>query len=314
MTAKENTLAQSGDPDPRAERASAPIGVFDSGIGGLTTVRELFTRLPRESVMYFGDTARLPYGNKSKDTITRFSLEIASFLVRQRVKCIVVACNTASSHALETLSDRFEVPVIGVIEPAARAAVSASPRGRIGVVGTLATVGSNAFHDAIARLAPRAVVQQRACPLFVPLVEEGWLDHPVTRLVVEEYLAELKGADLDSLILGCTHYPLLAPLLRDTMGTGVKLVDSGAEAARATAELLAARGLLAPAAGGAPRHHFFLSDEPRRRSFARVAESFLGRPLPPVSVVDQTDLPWFERAHDGPARAATGEPVPSPPE
>ena len=299
-------MSQSGDP--------RPIGVFDSGIGGLTTVRELFTRLPRESVMYFGDTARLPYGNKSKDTITRFSLEIASFLVRQRVKCIVVACNTASSHALETLSDRFEVPVIGVIEPAARAAVSASPRGRIGVVGTLATVGSNAFHDAIARLAPRAVVQQRACPLFVPLVEEGWLDHPVTRLVVEEYLAELKGADLDSLILGCTHYPLLAPLLRDTMGTGVKLVDSGAEAARATAELLAARGLLAPAAGGAPRHHFFLSDEPRRRSFARVAESFLGRPLPPVSVVDQTDLPWFERTHDGPGRVASGERVPSPPE
>jgi glutamate racemase len=288
--------------------------VFDSGIGGLTTVRELFTRLPRESVMYFGDTARLPYGNKSKDTITRFSLEIASFLVRQRVKCIVVACNTASSHALETLRDRFEVPVIGVIEPAARAAVSTSPRGRIGVVGTLATVGSNAFLDAIARLAPRAVVQQRACPLFVPLVEEGWLDHPVTRLVAEEYLGELKGADLDSLILGCTHYPLLAPLLRDTMGTGVTLVDSGAEAAKATAELLAARGLLAPAAGGAPRHHFFLSDEPRRRSFARVAESFLGRPLPPVSVVDQTDLPWFERAHDGPGRVASGEPVPSPPE
>jgi glutamate racemase len=314
VTAKESNLAPSGDPGPRAERAGAPIGVFDSGIGGLTTVRELFTRLPRESVMYFGDTARLPYGNKSKDTITRFSLEIASFLVRQRVKCIVVACNTASSHALETLRDRFEVPVIGVIEPAARAAASASPRGRIGVVGTLATVGSNAFLDAIARLAPRAVVQQRACPLFVPLVEEGWLDHPVTRLVAEEYLSELKGADLDSLILGCTHYPLLAPLLRETMGTGVTLVDSGAEAAKATAELLAARGLLAPAAGGAPRHHFFLSDEPRRRSFARVAESFLGRPLPAVSVVDQTDLPWFERAHDGPGRVASGEPVPSPPE
>ena len=161
-------MSQSGDP--------RPIGVFDSGIGGLTTVRELFTRLPREAVVYFGDTARLPYGNKSKDTITRFSVEIASFLVRQRVKCIVVACNTASSHALDALRERFEVPVIGVIEPAARAAVSASPRGRIGVVGTLATVGSNAFFDAIVRMAPRSVVQQRACPLFVPLVEEGWLD------------------------------------------------------------------------------------------------------------------------------------------
>jgi glutamate racemase len=285
--------------DPR------PIGVFDSGIGGLTTVRELFQRLPRESVVYFGDTARLPWGNKSKQTVTRFSVEIASFLVRQRVKCVVVACNTASSHALEALRERFDLPVIGVIEPAARAAVAASPHGRIGVVGTLATVGSNAYAEAVARLAPGATVLQRACPLFVPLVEEGWLDHPVTRQVAEEYLAELKTAGLESLILGCTHYPMLAPLLESTMGAGVRLVDSGAEAARATAELLAAHGLLAPAAAAEPSHHFFLSDEPRRRSFARVAESFLGRPLPPVSVVDQTDLPWFERVH-----ASESAPVP----
>jgi glutamate racemase len=281
----------SANGDPR------PIGVFDSGIGGLTTVRELFTRLPRESVVYFGDTARLPYGNKSKDTITRFSLEIASFLVRQHVKCVVVACNTASSHALDALRERCGVPVLGVIEPAARAAVRVSPRGRIGVVGTLATVGSNAYADAIARITPRATVQQRACPLFVPLVEEGWLDHAVTRLVAEEYLAEIKAADLDSLILGCTHYPMLAPMLQQYMGPTLKLVDSGAEAAHATAELLAAQGLLAPAGIGEPEHHFYLSDEPSRRSFARVAESFLGRPLPSVSVVDQTDLPWFERSH-----------------
>ena len=277
--------------DPR------PIGVFDSGIGGLTTVRELFQRLPREPVVYFGDTARLPWGNKSKLTISRFSVEIASFLVRQHVKCVVVACNTASSHALDTLRERFDVPVIGVIEPAARAAVAASPRGQIGVVGTLATVGSNSYADAIARLAPSATVHQRACPLFVPLVEEGWLDHAVTHQVAAEYLAELQTAQLDSLILGCTHYPLLAPLLRTAMGASVRLVDSGAEAALATAELLAARGLLAPAGAAEPSHHFFLSDEPRRRSFARVAESFLGRPLPQVSVVDQTDLPWFERVH-----------------
>ena len=277
--------------DPR------PIGVFDSGIGGLTAVRELLQRLPRESIVYFGDTARLPWGNKSKQTVTRFAVEIASFLVRQHVKCVVVACNTASSHALETLRERFDVPVIGVIEPAARVAVAQSPRGRIGVVGTLATVGSNAYAEAVARLAPGATVHQRACPLFVPLVEEGWLDHAVTRQVAEEYLADLKAADLDSLILGCTHYPLLAPLLHSVMGANVRLVDSGAEAAHATAELLAARGLLAPAGGGEPTHHFYLSDEPRRRSFARVAESFLGRPLPKVSVVDQTDLPWFERVH-----------------
>ena len=290
---------------------SRAIGVFDSGIGGLTTVRELFSRLPRESVVYFGDTARLPYGNKSKETVTRFSLEIASFLVRQHVKCIVVACNTSSSHALDALRERFGVPVIGVIEPAARAAVSSSSRGRIGVVGTLATVGSNAYHDAILRLAPRAMVQQRACPLFVPLVEEGWLDHDVTRMVANEYLSELKAADLDSLILGCTHYPMLAPLLKSAMGGNVRLIDSGAEAAHATADLLASKGLLAPPGAREPMHHFFLSDEPRRRSFMRVAEAFLGRSLPTVSVVDQTDLPWYERTHDaerGSARHAATSP------
>ncbi len=273
--------------DPR------PIGVFDSGLGGLTAVRELFRQLPHESVYYFGDTARLPYGNKSKETVTRFSLEIASFLVRQNVKCIVVACNTASSHALETLRARFDLPVIGVIDPAVRAAVAVSPHGRIGVVGTLATVGSNAFATELTKAAPGATLIQRACPLFVPLVEEGWLEHPVTRQVAEEYLAELRNAHLESLILGCTHYPLLTPLIADLMGPGVHLVDSGAEAARATTALLAARGQLADRRD--PHHRFFLSDEPRRRSFARVAESFLSRPLPQVTVVDQTDQPWFMR-------------------
>lgn len=282
-----------------------PIGVFDSGIGGLTAVRELFRQLPHESVLYFGDTARLPYGNKSKETITRFSLEITNFLVRQNVKCIVVACNTASSHALDALRARFDVPIVGVIEPAAHAAVHASPRGMIGVVGTLATVGSGAYLEAIHRIVPGANVISRACPLFVPLVEEGWLDHPVTRQVAEEYLAELRNAPLESLILGCTHYPLLAPLLHDLMGPGVRLIDSGAEAARATGQLLAERGQLAHDSGRGPQHHFFLSDEPRRRSFARVAETFLGRPLPHVTVVDQTDLPWFERAHGRPASGGT---------
>jgi glutamate racemase len=157
--------------DPR------PIGVFDSGIGGLTSVREIFRVLPAESVIYFGDTARLPYGAKSRETVTRFSLEIASFLVRQNIKCLLVACNTASSYALETLSQRLEVPVIGVIEPAGRAAVAAAPHGRIGVIGTSGTVGSGAYPTMIEGLAPGAAVISRACPLFVPLVEEGWIDH-----------------------------------------------------------------------------------------------------------------------------------------
>lgn len=270
--------------DPR------PIGVFDSGLGGLTAVRELFRLLPAESVVYFGDTARLPYGSKSRETVTRFSLEIAHFLERQNVKCLLVACNTASSYALEALQRRLEIPVVGVIAPAVEAAVAASPHGRIGVIGTLGTVGSGAYPAAIAKAAPGASVISRACPLFVPLIEEGWADHRVTRLVAEEYLLELRAGNLESLILGCTHYPLIAPLVADLMGPAVRLVDSGAEAARAVGALLGERGQLA---SGTPRHQFFLSDEPR--NFTRIAQSFLNRELPPVHVVDQTDLPWFER-------------------
>ena len=273
-----------------------PIGVFDSGLGGLTAVRELFRELPGESVLYFGDTARLPYGAKSRETVTRFSLEIATFLVRRNVKCLLVACNTASSFALEALRRRFDLPVVGVIEPGAKAAVAASPGGRIGVIGTLGTVGSGSYTSAIRRLSPAASVIARACPLFVPLVEEGWIDHPVTRAVATEYLGEIREARPESLILGCTHYPLLAPLLGTVMGSGVRLVDSGAEAARATAELLRERGQLA--AHSEPEHRFFLSDEPR--NFERVARGFLGTELPPTAVVDQTDLPWFERVPSAP--------------
>jgi glutamate racemase len=270
--------------DPR------PIGVFDSGLGGLTSVRELFRLLPAESVVYFGDTARLPYGSKSRETVTRFSLEIASFLVRQNVKCLLIACNTASSYALDTVAQRIQVPVVGVIDPAAHAAVGASPGGRIGVIGTLGTVGSNAYGRAVERLLPGSSVISRACPLFVPLIEEGWMDHAVTRTVAEEYLLELRNGALESLILGCTHYPLIAPLLRELMGPQVRLVDSGAEAARATATLLGERGQLA---AGPAEHRFYISDEPRH--FTRIAQTFLGRELPPTVVVDQTDQPWFER-------------------
>ncbi|MBI1799350.1 MAG: glutamate racemase [Candidatus Eisenbacteria bacterium] len=274
-------------PVPRDSRA---IGVFDSGLGGLTAVRELCRALPGESIVYFGDTARLPYGTKSRDTVTRFSLEIATFLVRRNIKCLLVACNTASSYALESLERRLEVPVVGVIEPAARAAVAQSLHGRIGVLGTPATVASRAYPDAIAKLAPGASVISSACPLFVPLIEEGWIDHPVLREIATEYLIEVRAARLESLILGCTHYPLIAPLLHDLLGEGVQLVDSGAEAARATALLLRERGQLA---AGPARHQFFLSDE--RIHFQRIAESFLGHELPAITVVDQTDLPWFER-------------------
>ena len=273
--------------DPR------PIGVFDSGLGGLTAVRELYRVLPCESVIYFGDTARLPYGCKSRETVTHFSLEIAAFLLRQNIKCLLVACNTASSYALETLARRLDVPVIGVIEPAASAAIAASPHGRIGVIGTYGTVGSGAYPAAIAREVPGAAVISRACPLFVPLIEEGWIDHPVTRQVADEYLLELRSAGLESLILGCTHYPLIAPLITALMGPAVTLVDSGAEAARAVAAMLGERGQLAPASE--PQHRFFLSDEPR--NFTRIAEGFLGAQLPPPVIVDETGVSWIERTH-----------------
>jgi glutamate racemase len=279
--------------DPR------PIGVFDSGLGGLTAVREIFRVLPDESVVYFGDTARVPYGSKSRETVTRFSLEIARFLLRQDIKCLLVACATASSYALETLKQRLEIPVMGVIDPAVGVAVTSGPPGegprRVGVIGTQATVASGAFAQAIERVAPGTQVVSRACPLFVPLIEEGWLDHPVMRRVAEEYLAGLGEPSLDGLILGCTHYPLIAPLLQDVVGPRVRLIDSGAEAALAAAGLLRRRGLLAARAEGRePLHRFYLSDE--RLDFGRVARAFLGRELPPTAIVDQTDLPWFERS------------------
>lgn len=274
-----------------ATQDTRPIGVFDSGLGGLTAVRELFRTLPSESIVYFGDTARLPYGGKSPETVTGFALEIAAFLVRQNVKCLLVACNTASSHALETLQQRLEIPVVGVIQPAVDAAVPASPHGRIGVIGTLGTVASGAYPRAIVRLAPGASIISRACPLFVPLIEEAWIDHPVMRAVAEEYLVELRNGHVESLILGCTHYPLIAPLIQELMGPGVRLLDSGAEAARALARLLSERGQLA---AGTPVHRFFLSDEPQ--NFRRVAQAFLGRELPPLSIVDQTDHAWVERS------------------
>ncbi|MEK7330380.1 MAG: glutamate racemase, partial [Candidatus Eisenbacteria bacterium] len=279
-----------------------PIGVFDSGLGGLTAVRELFRVLPHESVVYFGDTARLPYGSKSRETVTHFSLEIAAFLLRQNIKCLLVACNTASSYALDTLAARLEIPVTGVIEPAARAAVAASPHGRIGVIGTYGTVGSGAYAAAIGREAPGAAVIARACPLFVPLIEEGWIDHPVTRQVADEYLLELRNAGLESMILGCTHYPLIAPLIAGLMGPAVTLVDSGAEAARAVATMLHERGQLAPA--GDAQQRFYLSDEPR--NFTRIAQGFLGRALPPPTIVDETDVSWFERTHPDSALGTKG--------
>ena len=265
--------------DPR------PIGVFDSGLGGLTVVAALRRALPAESLVYFGDTARVPYGPKSPDTVRRYAVQIADWLEEQGVKAIVVACNTATAHALEHLQATVPVPVIGVVEPGARAAVAASRGGAIGVIGTAGTVASGAYERAIHALAPDASVRARACPLFVPLVEEGWVDHDATRLIAHEYLAPLAGEGLDALVLGCTHYPLLADVLQAEMGPGVRLIDSAEETARETAATLAAAGLLADdAASGTLR--FVASDAPER--FLGLARRFLDAPVAGVEHVTFT--------------------------
>src|SRR5258708_11641283 len=213
----------------------APLGVFDSGIGGLSVARALFERLPKESVIYFGDTARVPYGPKSPDTVRRYSAEILAYLLGRGVKAVVVACNTSTAHALGSLKEKSPVPVIGVIEPGARAAVAATRTGNIGVIGTAGTIASRAYERAIQALRPDAKVHGQACPLFVPLVEEGWFEHPAAELIAREYLEPLQHAKVDLLVLGCTHYPLLKPFLARVMGPDVTLVDSAEETATAVA-------------------------------------------------------------------------------
>ena len=266
---------------PRPD-ASSPLGVFDSGIGGLTVARALFERLPAEAVVYFGDTARVPYGPKSPDTVRRYSSEILAYLVKRGVKAVVVACNTSTAHALEHLRAHAPVPVVGVIEPGARAAARASTSGRIGVIGTAGTIASGAYERAIRAVRPDASVVAQACPLLVPLVEEGWFDHAAAELIAREYLTPLKDAGVDTLVLGCTHYPLLKPLLARVMGPAVKLIDSADETASATHELLQAQGLLAPPNAPA-RHEFVVSDD--EPHFRRVGARFLGERLQTVEVV-----------------------------
>ncbi len=260
----------------------APVGIFDSGLGGLTVAHAIFQRLPHDSTIYFGDTARVPYGPKSADTVRRYSLEIMEWLLAQGVKAIVVACNTSTAHALDLLREQSPVPVIGVIAPGARAAVAVAGGLPVGVIGTAGTIGSGAYEREIRRLAPDTEVVARACPLLVPLVEEGWFDHPATRLVAEEYLSPLREQGVGSLVLGCTHYPLLKPLLQDVMGAAVRLIDSADETARALHDVLVGAGLEAPR-GEPATHRFAVSDDPVR--FQHVGARFLGGLLNRAEVV-----------------------------
>jgi len=260
-----------------------PIGVFDSGIGGLTVYRALKQKLPRERVIYLGDTARLPYGSKSEATIIRFSEENARFLLRHQVKMIVVACNSSSSYAVPRLQASLDVPVIGVIEPGAEAAVAAS-RKKVGVIGTSATIMSGAYEEAIRKRNPRLEIISRDCPLFVPLVEEGWRDHPVTRMVVEEYLVPLRDEGIDSLVLGCTHYPVLSEVIAGVMGEGIRLIDSGVTTAVQVESILESLGWIN---SGEPdgEDGFFVTDFPER--FRRVGGIFLNKNIPRVAVAEE---------------------------
>lgn len=267
-----------------------PIGVFDSGIGGLTVVHELLHRLPHEAIAYFGDTARVPYGTKSPETIRRYADEAASYLMTHHIKLLVIACNTATAHAAAQLASRLPIPVVGVIDPGARAAVQVSRTSRIGVIGTRGTIRSGAYDQAVRRLLPDARVYAQACPLFVPLVEEGWRSHGATRLVAQEYLQPLKEMDVDVLILGCTHYPLLRDLIGEVMGPGVRLVDSATETAIDVAAGLDRLGLRRPA-GEPPVHLFAASDAPLR--FRNVGRRFVGDVL---STVEHVDIEAFGHA------------------
>ena len=260
---------------------SSPIGVFDSGIGGFTVAREIMRQLPNEGIVYFGDTARVPYGPKSPDTVRRYSREISAFLLAQDVKMIVIACNTATAHALTMLREELPVPVIGVVEPGARACVGATATGEIGVIGTAGTIASGAYERAIRALSPQARIVARACPLFVPLVEEGWIDHPATRLIAEEYLSPMRDAGVDSLVLGCTHYPLLKRLIGDVLGRQVRLIDSAEQTAIETRRILDEQGLLTQ--GKRPPHRFVASDAPEQ--FLRLSQRFLGSAIERVETV-----------------------------
>jgi len=260
-----------------------PIGVFDSGIGGLTILKALRRLLPREDIIYFGDTARVPYGSKSRRTIIRFSSESADFLLRLGVKMIVAACNTSSGFSLPAIRRRADVPVIGVIRPGAREAAALTKNMRVGIIGTRATISSGAYEREIKKANPKIKVISKDCPLFVPLVEEGWLSGEVAKLAAERYLTPLKKKGVDTLVLGCTHYPLLRPVLRGVLGKNTALVDSAGAAARAVKKALRDKDIRSRGLRKG-RCVFYVSDEPTL--FARIGAGFLGGEMRNVKKVN----------------------------
>lgn len=241
------------------DQAKNPIGLFDSGVGGLTVVREIMRQLPNEDLVYFGDTARVPYGSKSKNTVLKYSRQIVRFLHTKNVKAVVIACNTASALALDEIAAEEEIPVIGVVKPGAKMAVESTRTGNVGIIGTESTVKSGIYNDYIRELDPEVTVVSRACPLFVPLVEEGLLEDRVTEDIVGRYLQEMKEYRVDALVLGCTHYPLIRNVIKRFMGDEVRLVNPAFETAKSLKELLAVQGLL-NRGRHKPKYEYYVSD------------------------------------------------------
>lgn len=260
-----------------------PIGVFDSGIGGLTVVKRLTSTLPAENIIYFGDTARVPYGSKSNSTVIEYAIQDAKFLMHKNVKAIVVACNTVSSVALNELAKNFNVPIIGMIEPGAKFAVKHTKNGRIGVIGTRSTVNNKAYSIEIKKHNPEIEVFEKACPLFVPLAEEGWVKTKATYEIAGVYLKELRELDIDTLVLGCTHYPILADVIQEVIGENVTLVDSGIASAEVVRNELNRVGFETNSKASG-HHDFYVSDIPV--TFKEVAELFLGRPVKDIRKIE----------------------------
>ncbi len=262
---------------------NAAIGIFDSGVGGLTVFREVVRILPHEDIVYFGDVGRYPYGGRSKEIITKFARQDIALLQEHDVKFIICACNTASAVALDDIAGDYDIDMIGVINPGAQAAVERTRNGRIGVIGTHATIGSNAYARVIHDIDPALKVFSLACPLFVPLAEEGYIDKEATYLITRDYLQTMHDVEIDTLVLGCTHYPLLKHVIAEVMGEKVTLIDSGEETARVAHKLLSDAHLLSASTSKA-QHTFFVSDVPEK--FSSIATRFLGRHIEKITRVD----------------------------
>ncbi|HLR35332.1 MAG TPA: glutamate racemase [Tissierellales bacterium] len=260
-----------------------PIGVFDSGIGGLTVLQEIIEKLPGEDIIYFGDTARIPYGTRSKETVIEYVFQCIEFLMNKNVKAVVIACNTATAHALEEAKINFNIPIIGVIEPGAKEVVSTTKNNKIGVIGTSGTIDSQSYQKKIGRLLPSAEVTGVSCPLFVPIVEEGWQDTEVAFIVAEKYLEELKEHGIDALVLGCTHYPMLKYTISKVIGKGVTLVNPAYETAEATKNLLKEHNLCSENIDGG-KYEFYVSDAPEK--FRRLGGNFLRKEIKSVEKVN----------------------------